>query len=424
MNAKKLVVLFAVVISLSAVAAIYAAESSSFVLTMFTAGLQGSPANSSLYQARSLLAPFQPGSGMAQSTSFSASVGFFSSTQASASIDAYDVYPRSSTPGSIIRLYISASNALSVWAALALPNGSSERLELVNNGNAYYVASLAGRYDIVFYANNSAGSEVNATDYFTTSVTSTPPAAVPAGGEAVYTNCTYMWECSPWSICFNGKQTRTCVNTGTCTGDKEKPEEKRDCSEALFDVLIKLDNIELTENETLSFDVNLTEKNLVEKIDVQVTYTILNENATEIFRQMETKAVEKNLSYKKTIDEIKLGEGRYTLKVGILYGFQQKAYAEQSFFVRGGAIIIILPEERPEAGLFTVLVIVVITLTGLLIIAAMLLAGRGKRARKPARKTKAKPRKKLRKGDTKRKPKMKKAAKRRKRAAIGKARKK
>ncbi len=378
MKPRKIALLSVLVVLLSAATIIYAAESASFIVNMFTAGLQGSPANSSSYQARSLLTPFQPGSSMAQSASYSANIGFFSNIPAAASIDAHDIYPRSSAPGSIIRFYISASNALSVWATLALPNGSSERLTLVNNGSAYYVASLTGRYDVVFYANNSAGAAVNATDYFVIAVT--PAAVPPVGGGAI--TCTYIWDCSPWSICYNGNQTRTCNNTGTCTGISGKPEEERVCSEALFDVSIKLDNMELTENETLTFDVNLTETKSVEKIDVQVKYMILGQNGSELFSQAETRAVEKNLSYRKTID-LKLGEGRYTLRVDILYGFQQKAYAEQGFIVKGREIEVIPPAapEAPFGFIFAVIVASALLAAALAAIALLLMK---RRRREPA----------------------------------------
>lgn len=43
--------------------------------------------------------------------------------------------------------------------------------------------------------------------------------------------CTYKWHCTNWSECFpSGKQTRTCINLGTCPDTYKKPETKKNCS--------------------------------------------------------------------------------------------------------------------------------------------------------------------------------------------------
>lgn len=45
--------------------------------------------------------------------------------------------------------------------------------------------------------------------------------------------CSSQWECSSWSECSNGKQTRTCSPpSGKCTPETSKPSESQSCSEA------------------------------------------------------------------------------------------------------------------------------------------------------------------------------------------------
>jgi hypothetical protein len=43
--------------------------------------------------------------------------------------------------------------------------------------------------------------------------------------------CTYEWNCTDWSKCLpSGKQTRNCVNVGTCPDMYEPPEMEQDCT--------------------------------------------------------------------------------------------------------------------------------------------------------------------------------------------------
>jgi hypothetical protein len=41
--------------------------------------------------------------------------------------------------------------------------------------------------------------------------------------------CEDEWVCTDWSECESGKQTRTCVYSGTCEEPENKPEETQDC---------------------------------------------------------------------------------------------------------------------------------------------------------------------------------------------------
>ena len=159
--------------------------------------------------------------------------------------------------------------------------------------------------------------------------------------------CEYIWDCTSWSICLDGKQIRECKNAGTCSGTDGKPIEERECLDALFDVTMKFEDVELTVNDTLKFNISLIETKGIEKIDVQIKYTIMDSEGNEIFSQIETKAIQGELTYEKEIVEIKLIDGEYTLRVDILYGNLQRAFAEQKFKVKLGELELEVPfKER------------------------------------------------------------------------------
>jgi hypothetical protein len=115
--------------------------------------------------------------------------------------------------------------------------------------------------------------------------------------------------------------------------------------------------------------VDLTEKMGVEKIDVHIKYSIINEENYEIFSQIETKAIKKSLFYEKEIKEIALVDGEYILRVDILYGNLQRAFAEQKIVIQKGELVI-FPEEKIfidkfiiiSAGLILVVVLIVLIL--------------------------------------------------------------
>lgn len=282
----------------------------------------------------------------AESESFLANIGFFDNVSyyRTVSIKAYSINPKKAVVGSTISLYISALNAENVWAKITYPNNYEQIINLINEQSVNFLSipSLIGNYQVIFYAKSSTGAIASVVDYFElTKQTTSPSDGGSSGGGKTTTiieKCTYVWDCTPWSLCFNGKQTRKCKNIGTCEGNESKPIEEMQCSESLFDIDLKLKDTELTENTTLKFKVDLTEKMGVEKIDTHIKYSIINKDGYEIFSQIETKAVERNLTFEKEISEIKLIDGEYILRVDILYGNLQRAFAEQKFKVIGEKI--------------------------------------------------------------------------------------
>lgn len=276
-------------------------------------------------------------------------VGFFNNTvyYVTVSIGSYSIYPESAVNGSIIQFSVSALNYQSIWAVLTLPNSTQETISMKNNEYSYYVANQIGTYNITFYANSSRGNLASVIDSFVITSPVTPPTPPSEGGTKIITEeCTYIWDCTSWSICSDKVQERKCTNLGNCTGVEGKPLEIRECSDALFDVVMRLNDLEITQNETLNFSVSLTETKGIEKIDVQIKYSIIDSNNTEIFSQIETRAIQGNLTYIKELSEVNLSYGEYILRVDIVYGNLQRAFAEQGFEI-------VKPEteeEIPEKG--------------------------------------------------------------------------
>ncbi len=62
---------------------------------------------------------------------------------------------------------------------------------------------------------------------------SNPASGGSSGGGGFFVSqpeeCIPEWECSPWSQCINGSQTRKCVDVNNCNTTEDKPPEKQAC---------------------------------------------------------------------------------------------------------------------------------------------------------------------------------------------------
>mgnify|MGYP000601385515 CR=1 FL=1 len=62
---------------------------------------------------------------------------------------------------------------------------------------------------------------------------SNPASGGSSGGGGFFVSqpeeCIPEWECSPWSQCINGSQTRKCVDVNNCSTTENKPPEKQAC---------------------------------------------------------------------------------------------------------------------------------------------------------------------------------------------------
>ena len=330
------------------------ANSSNYSVSMFGTGMASETPSSENYNS-TFLSEAKGTTRNAESNAYTSNIGFFENTiyYRTASITSYSISPISAVVGSTIGLYISALNSQNVWAKITSPNNQQQTINLVNNEFiTYSPPSLVGTYSVTFYANSSTGAIASVVSSFELTTQTSSSTSSSGGGEGgggtttIIEKCTYLWDCTPWSLCADGKQKRICTNTETCNGTESKPAEEMECSQALFDISLNLKHIELTENRNLKFNIDLTEKIGVEKIDVYIKYSIINKENYEIFSQIETKAIQKNLSYEKEIEEIKLLDGEYILRVEILYGYQQRAFAEQKIKIIDSKIEITPTEKK------------------------------------------------------------------------------
>ena len=315
--------------------------SNSYSVSMFGNGLASGLANSDNYNSTFLL-EIKGTTRNTENNNLNANIGFFAESPYSrtVSIISYSISPRSAVVGSTIDFYISALNYESVWAKITSPNGGQETLNLINGQTVTYlpIPSVVGSYEVIFYANSSTGAIASVLDSFeltqqVSSGSGSSGSGSGGGGSNIIQRCNYNWDCTPWSVCSEDVQTRLCKNIGTCVENESKPIEEMQCSESLFDIGLRLGLTDLIDKNNLKFNINLTEMIGVEKIDVHIKYLIIDENGYEVFSQIETKAIEKNLFYEKTLDNLNLVNGDYILRVDILYGNLQRAFAEQKFSI-------------------------------------------------------------------------------------------
>lgn len=314
------------------------ASSSSYSVNSFGNGVVSADASSPNY-AVTFLGENKGTTSNLDSFSFRGNLGFFESSYSSSiSITSYSVNPSSAVVGSTISFSINALNANQVWVKITPPNSQEYTLNLINGGTVNHlpIPSVVGVYQVVFYAESSSGAISSVVSSFELTAQnvvapSSGSAGSSGGGSSGRVNqCTYVWDCTPWSVCVDGLQNRLCTNTGTCSGVQGKPAEQVQCSESLFDVSINLDNLVLND-KIISFDVSLTELLNSDEIGVHVKYSIIDSNNNEIFSQIETRAVNDELTYTKSLDVLNLVDGNYKLRVDVLYGNLQRAFAEQSF---------------------------------------------------------------------------------------------
>lgn len=309
--------------------------SSSYSVNMFGNSIVSGNANSPSYIA-TFLSENSGSNNNALSDGFSANIGFFESTYfTTVKINSYSINPRSVVIGNTVGLYLSASNYEDLWVEITSPDSQVQVLNLVNEQTLNYlpVPSIIGRYEVVFYAESSTGAIASVSDYF--DLIEQPVISSGTGGSSggssggAIRSCTYNWDCTPWSLCSNGIQTRTCANIGTCVGEENRPVEYMSCNQALFDLSIDLESVEVISGN-VRFNINLEEQLGVEELDVHLKYSIINSEDFEIFSQIETVAVKGSLELGKEI-RFNLDEGDYILRVDVLYGNLQRAFAEQSF---------------------------------------------------------------------------------------------
>lgn len=176
-----------------------------------------------------------------------------------------------------------------------------------------------------------------------------------------YEECVYKWNCTEWSECINGKQTRTCKNVGTCSSYYKTPEIERNCSLEIPLIELKLKILEkiIIEGEKLPIEANITAKEIEEKINVLITYQILNSEEEVVFEDKEMREIEKEISFYKDIYTNNLKEGEYRLKVKLEYD-SLITFIEDSFKIMRQTTKPSLSSEKINCFFFVLILIILI----------------------------------------------------------------
>ncbi len=342
---KKFVFLFLIFLWIISFANAIIGSSQSYSVSTFGNGIVSGDASSGNYNSV-LLSENRGTTSGAMGNNINVNIGFFvnSPYTRTVGITSYSITPLSAVVGSTIAFSINAVNANQVWVEITPPNSQDYTLNLINGQSVNHlpIPSIVGTYQVVFYAQSSTGAIASVVSSFVLTAQSSNGGPTVSGGpggssSGATVKCNYIWECTPWSVCSNNIQNRICTNSGSCIGVQGKPVEQVSCSESLFDVLINLESLQVSSNY-ISFDVSLTEVLNSDELDVHIKYAIIDSENNEIFSQIETRAVGEELAYTKIIDGLNLVEGNYKLRVDVLYGNLQRAFAEQSFdYSSGGA---------------------------------------------------------------------------------------
>lgn len=135
-------------------------------------------------------------------------------------------------------------------------------------------------------------------------------------------DCTYKWDCTEWSKCVNRKQTRTCVNIGTCPGTYRKPAEETNCMPKLpaqlFDITLRLEDDTISDSKELTAWVSF-ESFGTEPTPADLTYIILDESGNEVYSEIGDVIVYTEEFVIKKFDKLDLEFGKYTLDLLIEY---------------------------------------------------------------------------------------------------------
>ncbi|HRZ86050.1 MAG TPA: hypothetical protein P5277_04720 [Candidatus Paceibacterota bacterium] len=187
-------------------------NSSNYSFNMHTLGSAAGIPQGILYSARTLTTAFQSGESNTSGLNYSANIGFLGNSTGRVlafSINSYTASPVFINQGETVNLFISASSASSLWASITRPDLSVQNVTLTNNADTSYSnTTLIGRYNVSFYAQNSSGSIINSSTYFT--VIETAATIIPStnqtisGGGGSY-ECIKNSDCKDGKSCFNHK---------------------------------------------------------------------------------------------------------------------------------------------------------------------------------------------------------------------------
>jgi len=160
------------------------------------------------------------------------------------------------------------------------------------------------------------------------------------GGSSCIYSSNYNWNCSDWSICTLGKQTRTCNLKNNCGTDYGRPLTTQVCSTSsqLFDIKLELEDSTIENSNKLSSIIKFENfGNVPTKVDL--TYRILNRNGDEVYLDKAEVVVTTQEIVRKNFENLNLADGKYNLVVATVYGANVTDEFRQEFNVGKDSIL-------------------------------------------------------------------------------------
>jgi hypothetical protein len=154
------------------------------------------------------------------------------------------------------------------------------------------------------------------------------------GGSSCTYSSSYNWNCSDWSICTSGKQTRTCNLKNNCGTSYGRPLTTQVCSTSfqLFDIKLELEDSTIETSNKLSSIIKFENfGNVPTKVDL--TYTILNRNGDKVYLDKGEVVVTIQETIRKNFENLNLADGKYNLVLTTVYGDNVTEEFRQEFSV-------------------------------------------------------------------------------------------
>ncbi len=180
--------------------------------------------------------------------------------------------------------------------------------------------------------------------------TEEPPQPTPPRRSSPPAMCTTEWECTEWTECDNGMQTRTCTEIIPGCNAGPKPDETRACEteteeaeenntspgierpEQLFDIRLELANRVITETSQLVAMARFESFGTV-PTPVNITYAIFDSEENEVHSEETSIVVETERILTRSFGHVRLTEGDYTFIMTTVYSDNIRDDFRQEFTV-------------------------------------------------------------------------------------------
>jgi len=256
-----------------------------------------------------------------------------------------------------ITLYTNLTGVMELWDTQNSPLTNYTDLSPYQARAYQAIANWTGNEN---YTYSQANHSLNLT--YTAPVAPQQPSGGGGGGGGSG-NCYYNWTCSDWTPAkcpASGKQTRQCVNTGTCLGTSGKPSESQNCEyislipKQLLDVVLSLENNTLSNSSDLVATVNF-ESFGKEPANISTTYRVFDEAGEVLYTSYGRVIVYTEKLETVYFKDLELPGGDYDLELEINY-FNVTEKFKQEFSVIESSLVPASAEALNIPGMILIVV--------------------------------------------------------------------